>query len=135
MKVIPIIAHLVFTDLYGDENEFSVPITETKETKSEERSSGQTNSVAPATTTSKVDESSTLKEKEDNSPAPIPSITSSNLSNNTPQPIQSYSSGTDYSRGDQGFRNVQQSDMGQSAIPSLPIIDRHVRPSEMKDEG
>ncbi|KAL5508673.1 hypothetical protein ACEPAH_6294 [Sanghuangporus vaninii] len=130
----------LYGDLYGDENDFSVPTEEAKDTKSEEQppekpaeSSTPTATATPAANEqakSSPPPQTTTDQKET---SPIPTFTNGNA----PQPIQSYQSSTpDYSsRINQGYQNQPQRDLNQQSIPSLPIVDRHIRPSEMKDEG
>ncbi|EJD00729.1 uncharacterized protein FOMMEDRAFT_21255 [Fomitiporia mediterranea MF3/22] len=127
----------LYGDLYGDDNEFAVPVEESNESRMrpQEHEKTTTSSTAPVTSTD------TTKTK---SPSPPPSATRSEelqipsfANGNAPQPIQSYESfSQDYSsRADHGYRTQPQHDDDVSTISSLQVVDRHVRPSEMKDEG
>ncbi|KAL5512184.1 hypothetical protein ACEPAG_3469 [Sanghuangporus baumii] len=130
----------LYGDLYGDENDFSVPTEEAKETNSEEQppekpaeSLTPTATATPAATEQAKSPSPPQASTDQKETLPIPTFTNGNA----PQPIQSYQSSTpDYSsRINQGYQSQPQHDPNQQSIPSLPIVDRHIRPSEMKDEG
>lgn len=125
-------------DLYGDDNEFAVQLEDTKETKPQEQEPPEKTETptTPTITTKEESPQPFIPPKKEEFTSPIPTLGGNGVIS-TPQPIQSYSSNTqDYSgRGEQVYRAVPQHDLAQSSTPSLQIVDRHVRPSEMKDEG
>ena len=123
----------MFLDLYGDENEFAVP-TEQDNGKTEDEPSAKPATPAASTAVAAPAKYETPPPKIEERDASAPSLPNGNA----PQPIQSYSSSPqDYSarRPDQDFHAGGLNEALQPIQSSLPIIDRHVRPSEMKEEG
>lgn len=122
-----------FLDLYGDENEFAVP-TEQDNGKTEDEPSAKPATPVTSTPVAAPIKYETPPPKIEERDSSVPSLPNGNA----PQPIQSYSSNPqDYSarRPDQDFRSGGLGEALQSIQSSLPIVDRHVRPSEMKEEG
>ena len=138
----------VETDLYGDDttNEFVVPTSTGSEDKVGKRDDTPRVNTPPApvsATPSRVDTPPTQpimtysedKEYPSSSAAPIQTYTSRN---DAPQPIQTFSS----VGGNESYRTTQdnryKSPQGSSmptGIAPLPVLERQVRPSEMKDDG
>lgn len=132
-----------YVDLYGDDNEFVVPTESTKEdsTKYDEPSGEVSPPPAPIPTIAHLASSTSSKP----SPPPAKPATAyeqlkspSSISNeNAPQPIQAYNStNQDYpQRNNDSYRSLHNDAYQQQMDPTLSIVDRHVRPSEMKEEG
>ena len=133
------------SDLYGDDNanEFAVPTsTASEEAKLEvKRDDTPRVSTPPApvsATPLRVDTPPTqpiMTYTEDNDQKPAPFQT---YNSNAPQPIQTFSStgGNDSYNSTQDNRyKTQQISSSGGVITPLPVLERQVRPSEMKDDG
>ncbi|KLO08576.1 hypothetical protein SCHPADRAFT_908506 [Schizopora paradoxa] len=100
----------------------------------------ESDDVVPTTTSTTTSLSTTAQPAREKSPspAPIPTVTSiepkpatSNIQ--TVQSIPTYSSSENFSHDYDS--HPQSSNDGQNQTSSLSIVDRHIRPSEMKEEG
>ncbi|TDL18438.1 hypothetical protein BD410DRAFT_501478 [Rickenella mellea] len=135
----------LYGDLYGDDSEFVVPTEERKE-------SAEPEVKPPSSTPAKA---ATPAPEE---PKPIQTVTSSTSTTYAPESSKAANGGaTNYSAQSQAysnqFSNYQIQNQGQSEAygnqnqysndyggtqpiaSSLTVIDRTVRPSEMKEEG
>lgn len=125
-------------DLYGDDNEFAVPTEPAREepAKAEEHLSHSGATPAPAPAAAQAP-SRSLSPPPKQVSTPIEPPKPSIPNGNAPQPIQtSYSTTHDYSQrsGEPYVGTGVRSEVQDVGTP-LSIVDRHVRPSEMKDEG
>ena len=137
---------LIFIDLYGDESEFVVPTEPDKEALKPDIESPKPAAVTPAAQPPTPTKSLSPPPKSVvvSSELSNPPMTSTNGAADTstiqPQPIQTYSTNQEYSQRGNDYiqRNTPQNDYAaqtQMINSSMSQMERHVRPSEMKEEG
>ena len=134
-----------FTDLYGDDSEFVVPTEERKESAEPEvkpPSSTPAKAATPAPEEPKPIQ--TVTSSTSTSYAPEMSKAANGGATNYPAQSQAYSNQfSNYQIQNQGqnesYGNQYANEYGQGGTQpiasSLTVIDRTIRPSEMKEEG